>query len=137
MAGVQLSLNRGVDVNSPNENQNPTLKEASSKSHTEILPLLLDEGPDVDSSGMYNKSSTLHEASKQGHRTVVHLLRARGLTKGRCFTSSFVPLLERKGQFQMAYHCWNYATRQVLLGIPSSGLGVMKDTRLDDDHCLL
>ena len=124
-------------MNSPNENQNPTLQEAATKSHTEIVRLLLEQGADFDSGGIFNQSSPVQEASNRGHKTVVRLLRARGLTKGRWFTSNFVPLLEQKGQFQRAYHRWNYATRKVLLGIPSSGLGFMKGTRLDDDHCLL
>ena len=80
LAGVQAELDKGVDVNAKDENDEAgwtPLHRAAQKGHKEITELLIANGADVNAEEE-DGWTPLHYAALNGHKEIAELLIAKG-----------------------------------------------------------
>ena len=76
LAGVQAELDKGVDVDTKDDNGLTPLQWAALEGHKEIVELLIDTGANVNAWSKYG--TPLHYAASGGYKEIVELLIAKG-----------------------------------------------------------
>ncbi|KAK9849299.1 hypothetical protein MYU51_014545 [Penicillium brevicompactum] len=88
---VQLLLDKGVDINYHDHENDAALIVASYHGHQGIVKLLMDHDADIQSI-CQQRGSALHAASMGGHQTIVQMLLDRGANINSCHQHYGTPL---------------------------------------------
>ena len=70
---VEILLDRGIDINSKDNNDNTALHLAAIKGNINIVEILLDRGIDINSKGNDGRTA-LHWAASNGNMNIVEIL---------------------------------------------------------------
>lgn len=89
---VKFLIQKGVDVNQCNEDNESSLYTASQEGHHEVVKYLVENGADVNQCNNYDMSP-LYEASSGGHYGVVQYLVQNGVDVNGCGKDNPSPLM--------------------------------------------